>query len=138
MEDKNSKKNVIKKGKTEVRRDKKDYILAFNKLIYEVLESVSNVLPEYQSEIKKLIKYVKFTIKFNKSYFVNNFKIELKSKKKLLDYIKNKDDNMIIKTYGNKKSKIRKLIIVWLSLSEHNKNIVWEYINLFIRLLSYI
>ena len=138
MEDKNSKKNVIKKGKTEVKRDKKDYILAFNKLIYEVLESVSNVLPEYQSEIKKLIKYVKFTIKFNKSYFVNNFKIELKSKKKLLDYIKNKDDNMIIKTYGNKKSKIRKLIIVWLSLSEHNKNIVWEYINLFIRLLSYI
>jgi len=138
MEDNNSKKNVIKKGKTEVRRDKKDYILAFNKLIYEVLESVSNVLPEYQSEIKKLIKYVKFTIKFNKSYFVNNFKIELKSKKKLLDYIKNKDDNMIIKTYGNKKSKIRKLIIVWLSLSEHNKNIVWEYINLFIRLLSYI
>ena len=138
MEDNNSKKNVIKKGKTEVRRDKKDYILAFNKLIYEVLESVSNVLPEYQSEIKKLIKYVKFTIKFNKSYFVNNFKIELKSKKKLLDYIKNKDDNMIIKTYGNKKSKIRKLIIVWLSLSEHNKNIFWEYINLFIRLLSYI
>lgn len=138
MEDKNSKKNVIKKGKTEVRRDKKDYILAFNKLIYEVLESVSNVLPEYQSEIKKLIKYVKFTIKFNKSYFVNNFKIELKSKKKLLDYIKNKDDNMIIKTYGNKKSKIRKLIIVWLSLSEHNKSIVWQYINLFIRLLSYI
>ena len=138
MEDNNSKKNVIKKGETEVRRDKKDYILAFNKLIYEVLESVSNVLPEYQSEIKKLIKYVKFTIKFNKSYFVNNFKIELKSKKKLLDYIKNKDDNMIIKTYGNKKSKIRKLIIVWLSLSEHNKNIVWEYINLFIRLLSYI
>jgi hypothetical protein len=138
MDDKNSKKNVIKKGKPEVRRDKKDYILAFNKLIYEVLESVSNVLPEYQSEIKKLIKYVKFTIKFNKSYFVNNFKIELKSKKKLLDYIKNKDDNMIIKTYGNKKSKIRKLIIVWLSLSEHNKNIVWEYINLFIRLLSYI
>ena len=108
MDDKNSKKNVIKKGKPEVRRDKKDYILAFNKLIYEVLESVSNVLPEYQSEIKKLIKYVKFTIKFNKSYFVNNFKIELKSKKKLLDYIKNKDDNMIIKTYGNKKSKIRK------------------------------
>ena len=138
MEDKNSKKNVIKKGKTEVKRDTKDYILAFNKLIYEVLESVSNVLPEYQSEIKKLIKYVKFTIKFNKSYFVNNFKIELKSKKKLLDYIKNKDDNMIIKTYGNKKSKIRKLIIVWVSLSEHNKNIVWEYINLFIRLLSYI
>jgi len=138
MEDKNSKKNVIKKGKTEVRRDKKDYILAFNKLIYEVLESVSNVLPEYQSEIKKLIKYVKFTIKFNKSYFVNNFKIELKSKKKLLDYIKNKDDNMIIKTYGNKKSKIRKLIIVWLSLSEHNKSIVWQYINLLIRLLSYI
>jgi len=138
MEDNNSKKNVIKKGKTEVRRDKKDYILAFNKLIYEVLESVSNVLPEYQSEIKKLIKYVKFTIKFNKSYFVNNFKIELKSKKKLLDYIKNKDDNMIIKTYGNKKSKIRKLIIVWLSLSEHNKSIVWQYINLLIRLLSYI
>jgi len=138
MEDKNSKKNVIKKGKTEVRRDKKDYILAFNKLIYEVLESVSNVLPEYQSEIKKLIKYVKFTIKFNKSYFVNNFKIELKSKKKLLDYIKNKDDNMIIKTYGNKKSKIRKLIIVWVSLSEHNKSIVWQYINLLIRLLSYI
>lgn len=138
MEDKNSKKNVIKKGKTEVRRDKKDYILAFNKLIYEVLESLSNVLPEYQSEIKKLIKYVKFTIKFNKSYFVNNFKIELKSKKKLLDYIKNKDDNMIIKTYGNKKSKIRKLIIVWLSLSEHNKSIVWQYINLLIRLLSYI
>ena len=138
MEDKNSKKNVIKKGKTEVKRDTKDYILAFNKLIYEVLESVSNVLPEYQSEIKKLIKYVKFTIKFNKSYFVNNFKIELKSKKKLLDYIKNKDDNMIIKTYGNKKSKIRKLIIVWLSLSEHNKSIVWQYINLFIRLLSYI
>ena len=138
MEDKNSKKNVIKKGKTEVKRDTKDYILAFNKLIYEVLESVSNVLPEYQSEIKKLIKYVKFTIKFNKSYFVNNFKIELKSKKKLLDYIKNKDDNMIIKTYGNKKSKIRKLIIVWVSLSEHNKNLVWEYINLFIRLLSYI
>jgi len=138
MEDKNSKKNVIKKGKTEVRRDKKDYILAFNKLIYEVLESVSNVLPEYQSEIKKLIKYVKFTIKFNKSYFVNNFKIELKSKKKLLDYIKNEDDNMIIKTYGNKKSKIRKLIIVWVSLSEHNKSIVWQYINLLIRLLSYI
>lgn len=138
MEDKNSKKNVIKKGKTEVRRDKKDYILAFNKLIYEVLESLSNVLPEYQSEIKKLIKYVKFTIKFNKSYFVNNFKIELKSKKKLLDYIKNKDDNMIIKTYGNKKSKIRKLIIVWVSLSEHNKSIVWQYINLLIRLLSYI
>jgi hypothetical protein len=138
MEDNNSKKNVIKKGETEVRRDKKDYILAFNKLIYEVLESVSNVLPEYQSEIKKLIKYVKFTIKFNKSYFVNNFKIELKSKKKLLDYIKNKDDNMIIKTYGNKKSKIRKLIIVWLSLSEHNKSIVWQYINLLIRLLSYI
>ena len=138
MEDKNSKKNVIKKGKTEVRRDKKDYILAFNKLIYEVLESVSNVLPEYQSEIKKLIKYVKFTIKFNKSYFVNNFKIELKSKKKLLDYIKNKHDLMIIKTYGNKKSKIRKLIIVWVSLSEHNKSIVWQYINLLIRLLSYI
>ena len=138
MEDNNSKKNVIKKGETEVRRDKKDYILAFNKLIYEVLESVSNVLPEYQSEIKKLIKYVKFTIKFNKSYFVNNFKIELKSKKKLLDYIKNKDDNMIIKTYGNKKSKIRKLIIVWVSLSEHNKSIVWQYINLLIRLLSYI
>ena len=138
MEDKNSKKNVIKKGKTEVKRDTKDYILAFNKLIYEVLESVLNVLPEYQSEIKKLIKYVKFTIKFNKSYFVNNFKIELKSKKKLLDYIKNKDDNMIIKIYGNKKSKIRKLIIVWVSLSEHNKSIVWQYINLFIRLLSYI
>ena len=138
MEDKNSKKNVIKKGKTEVRRDKKDYILAFNKLIYEVLESLSNVLPEYQTEIKKLIKYVKFTIKFNESYFVNNFKIELKSKKNLIEYIKNKDDNMMIKTYGNKKSKIRKLIIVWVSLSEHNQNIVWQYINLFIRLLSYI
>ena len=102
------------------------------------MESVSNVLPEYQSEIKKLIKFFKFKIKFNKSYFFNNFKIELKSKKKLLDYIKNKDDNMIIKTYGNKKSKIRKLIIVWLSLSEHNKSIVWQYINLLIRLLSYI
>ena len=136
MADKNVKK--VKKVKFECKRNRNDYILAFNKLIYEVLESLSNVLPEYQSEIKKLIKYVKFTIKFNKSYFVNNFKIELKSKKNLIEYIKNKDDNMMIKTYGNKKSKIRKLIIIWVSLSEHNQNIVWQYINLFIRLLSYI
>ena len=136
MEDKNVKK--VKKVKTECKRNRNDYILAFNKLIYEILKSLSNVLPEYQTEIKKLIKYVNFTIKFNESYFVNNFKIELKSKKNLIEYIKNKDDNMIIKTYGNKKSKIRKLIIVWVSLSEHNQNIVWQYINLFIRLLSYI
>ena len=43
MDDNNSKKNVIKKGKTEVRRDKKDYILAFNKLIYEVCDFIKHL-----------------------------------------------------------------------------------------------
>lgn len=105
------------------------YSKACNKIVIQYLQSLKTILPEYDSQIDSIVKYLKFITKFNTDYLVNTIKEEFKNKKTLLKLIKEKNDKSIILLYTNPTENIKKMILVWYSLTPKNKAISWLYVN---------
>ena len=113
--------------------DKSIYSKACNKIVIQYLKALKIILPEYETQIDSIIKYVKFITKFNTNYLVNTIKEEFKNKKTLLKLIKEKNDKSIILLYANPTENIKKMILIWYSLTPKNKATLWLYINNIIR-----
>ena len=118
---------------------KRHLVIAFNYYCFQLLDALRNVLKEYKEEISTIIKTLQSLVKQRPLYAIYLLKTELIKNDMLSEWLSKKQTSSILELYGSigDNPTIRKLVIVWSLLSEKNKGIIWEYIDIMIKIIKH-
>ena len=114
-------------------------MIAFNYYCFQLLDALRNVLKEYKEEISTIIKTLQSLVKQRPLYAIYLLKTELIKNDMLSEWLSKKQTSSILELYGSigDNPTIRKLVIVWSLLSDKNKGIIWEYIDIMIKIIKH-
>jgi len=118
---------------------KRHLVIAFNYYCFQLLDALRNVLKEYKEEISTIIKTLQSLVKQRPLYAIYLLKTELIKNDMLSEWLSKKQTSSILELYGSigDNPTIRKLVIVWSLLSDKNKGIIWEYIDIMIKIIKH-
>ena len=118
---------------------KRNLVIAFNYYCFQLLDALRNVLKEYKEEISTIIKTLQSLVKQRPLYAIYLLKTELIKNDMLSEWLSKKQTSSILELYGSigDNPTIRKLVIVWSLLSDKNKGIIWEYIDIMIKIIKH-
>jgi len=118
---------------------KRHLVIAFNYYCFQLLDALRNVLKEYNEEISTIIKTLQSLVKQRPLYAIYLLKTELIKNDMLSEWLSKKQTSSILELYGSigDNPTIRKLVIVWSLLSDKNKGIIWEYIDIMIKIIKH-
>ena len=118
---------------------KRHLVIAFNYYCFQLLDALRTVLSEYKVEITKIIKTLQSLVKPRPLYAIYLIKTELVKNDMLLDWLLKNNSSKILELYGSSDNNqtIRRLIIVWSLLSDKNKDIIWKYINIMLKIIKH-
>jgi hypothetical protein len=118
---------------------KRHLVIAFNYYCFQLLDALRNVLKEYKEEISTIIKTLQSLVKQRPLYAIYLLKTELIKNDMLSEWLSKKQTSSILELYGSigDNQTIRRLVIVWSLLSGKNKGIIWEYIDIMIKIIKH-
>ena len=118
---------------------KRHLVIAFNYYCFQLLDALRNVLKEYKEEISTIIKTLQSLVKQRPLYAIYLLKTELIKNDMLSEWLSKKQTSSILELYGSigDNPTIRRLVIVWSLLSDKNKGIIWEYIDIMIKIIKH-
>jgi hypothetical protein len=118
---------------------KRHLVIAFNYYCFQLLDALRNVLKEYKEEISTIIKTLQSLVKQRPLYAIYLVKTELIKNDMLSEWLSKKQTSSILELYGSigDNPTIRRLVIVWSLLSDKNKGIIWEYIDIMIKIIKH-
>lgn len=120
-----------------------DYYDLFNRKLYEFLEDLIYISPDMERQFTVFKDVLGWAIAVNKTYPCGIFESTVLDP--YHDQIKNRDEQFFLKekyetyneyykSYYNELNIVEKLKNVWRTLDDHNKETVWQYMDVLLQL----